>query len=107
MKYLRSEPSPQTKSKQLGQGMTEYIIIVALIAVAAIGAFSFFGDTARNQVAAMASELGGTSGETATKRATKSGTEAVTLTTTNDVGLSNYTDTATKGGVGSSSGGGN
>jgi len=28
---------------QLGQGMTEYIIIVALIAVAAIGVYSYFG----------------------------------------------------------------
>ena len=30
--------------KQLGQGMTEYIIIVALIAIAAIAVYSIFGD---------------------------------------------------------------
>ena len=42
-----------------GQGMTEYIIIVALIAVAAIGVFRFYGNTARSQVAVAASELGG------------------------------------------------
>jgi Flp pilus assembly pilin Flp len=30
-----------------GQGMTEYIIIVALIAVAAIGIYRLFGDTVR------------------------------------------------------------
>ncbi len=30
------------KNKVLGQGMTEYIIIVALIAIAAIGVFKFF-----------------------------------------------------------------
>lgn len=98
MKYLQSKATPQSKTKQFGQGMTEYIIIVALIAVAAIGAFSLFGDVARNQVAAMASELGGTSGETAVTQATNSGTAATTLTTGTKVGLSNYTDTATKGG---------
>lgn len=32
-----------------GQGMTEYIIIVALIAVAAIGVYSAFGDIVRGQ----------------------------------------------------------
>lgn len=45
--------------KQRGQGMTEYIIIVALIAIAAIGVFTFFGGTVRAQVAAMAGELAG------------------------------------------------
>lgn len=41
--------------------MTEYIIIVALIALAAIAAYSFFGQTVRNQVAAMSEELSGNS----------------------------------------------
>lgn len=45
--------------KQLGQGMTEYIIIVALIAIAAIAAYSFFGSTLRSQVGGMATELAG------------------------------------------------
>ncbi|KRG75615.1 pilus assembly protein [Stenotrophomonas ginsengisoli] len=45
--------------KQRGQGMTEYIIIVALIAIAAIGVFTFFGGTVRSQVAGMANELAG------------------------------------------------
>ena len=48
-------------TRQRGQGMTEYIIIVALIAIAAITVVAFFGDTVRNQVAGMASELSGTS----------------------------------------------
>lgn len=46
-------------SKQHGQGMTEYIIIVALIAVAAIGVYSYFGQTLRNQTAGMAAEMAG------------------------------------------------
>ena len=36
--------------------MTEYIIIVALIAVAAIGVYQLFGNTVRNQTAALAQE---------------------------------------------------
>jgi Flp pilus assembly pilin Flp len=57
-----------TKKKQFGQGMTEYIIIVALIAVAAITVYNLFGDTVRGQVGDMAAELGGgeASGEGAT-----------------------------------------
>ena len=51
--------------KQIGQGMTEYIIIVALIAIAAIAAYSFFGDTVRQQVGNMAAELGGATGDAA------------------------------------------
>jgi len=31
--------------RQAGQGMTEYLIVVALIAVAAIGVYSLFGQT--------------------------------------------------------------
>ncbi len=45
--------------RQRGQGMTEYIIIIALIAIAAIGVFTFFGGTVRAQVAGMAGELAG------------------------------------------------
>jgi len=47
------------KFRQLGQGMTEYIIIVALIAVAAIGVYSYFGDTVKSQTAGLAAELSG------------------------------------------------
>ncbi len=43
-----------------GQGMTEYIIIVALIAIAAIAVVSLFGGTVRSQVAGMAQEMSGT-----------------------------------------------
>jgi pilus assembly protein Flp/PilA len=47
------------KRKQFGQGMVEYIIIVALIAIAAIGVYSMFGKTVRNQSAGLAKELAG------------------------------------------------
>jgi len=72
--------------KQLGQGMTEYIIIVALIAIAAIAAYSFFGDTVRSQVGNMAAELGGTQGnqaavDTATAGALDKGDDTTRLNT--------------------------
>nr|WP_229448365.1 hypothetical protein [Massilia sp. CF038] len=47
------------RSRQLGQGMTEYIIIVALIAVAAIGVYQAFGDVIRGQTSVAASSLAG------------------------------------------------
>jgi type IV pilus assembly protein PilA len=48
--------------KQLGQGMTEYIIIVALVAVSAIAVYQLFGQVIRSQTAAMAKELAGEDG---------------------------------------------
>ena len=45
--------------QQRGQGMTEYIIIVALIAVGAIAVYQYFGQTVRNQTAAIATEIAG------------------------------------------------
>lgn len=47
------------RRKASGQGMTEYIIIVALIAVAAIGVYSAFGDIVRGQTSVAASALAG------------------------------------------------
>jgi Flp pilus assembly pilin Flp len=51
-------------NQQRGQGMMEYIIIVALIAIAAIGIYSAFGKTARNQTAGIALELSGNKADT-------------------------------------------
>ena len=73
MKFFNS-----SKKKMLGQGMTEYIIIVALIAIAAIGVFAAFGDVVKNQVGAMAQELSGNSGASGTTKATAAGTSAQT-----------------------------
>lgn len=55
MRKLRSA----RHSSQRGQGMTEYIIITALIGIAAIAAFTAFSDTVQSQVATMSEELGG------------------------------------------------
>lgn len=78
--------SIQQRCKQLGQGMTEYIIIVALIAIAAITVYNIFGDTVRGQVGDMAAELGGGTGTDAgTTAAGKANTEAAA-----DYGLSDF-----------------
>lgn len=45
--------------RQHGQGMTEYIIVVALISVAAIGVYTLFGQAIRNQTAGLALEVAG------------------------------------------------
>lgn len=57
------------RSRQAGQGMTEYIIIVALIAIAAIAAFTYFGGDVRAQVGGMANELAGKSASQDIQRA--------------------------------------
>lgn len=63
--------SLKMRARQLGQGMTEYIIIVALIAIAAIVVYNLFGDTVRGQVGDMAAELsGGAADQSAAAKAT-------------------------------------
>lgn len=56
---MRAFKSFTSRFKSRGQGMMEYIIIVALIAIAAIGTYSVFGQTVRNQSAGLAKELSG------------------------------------------------
>jgi len=47
------------RKSQLGQGMTEYIIIVALVAIGAIGVYKYFGQTVNGVTAVAAQSLGG------------------------------------------------
>ncbi|MBU0751512.1 MAG: pilus assembly protein [Gammaproteobacteria bacterium] len=72
----------RTASRQRGQGMTEYIIIVALIAVAAIGVYSLFGKTIRNQVAGLAGEVAGTGSASAISAAGAAAGSAATTANT-------------------------
>lgn len=77
------------KMKQLGQGMTEYIIIVALIAIAAIAIYGLFGDTLREQMGIMTEELAGQTG-------TASATDQDTTTATAARGLSDFSEGTTQ-----------
>jgi Flp pilus assembly pilin Flp len=47
------------KLNKKGQGMSEYLIILALVAIATIGAVIFFADNVRDQISTIAEELGG------------------------------------------------
>ena len=42
-----------------GQGMSEYIIMVGLVAIAAIGIYTAFGDQIRNAMDAIGTQLSG------------------------------------------------
>ena len=67
------------RSGQRGQGMTEYIIIVAMIAIAAIAVYQYFGQTVRNQTAAIAQELSGKDGTAAKNAAQTASDKAKTV----------------------------
>jgi Flp pilus assembly pilin Flp len=77
------------KSRQPGQGMTEYIIIVALIAIAAIGVYSYFGKTVRSQTAGMANELAGKSASSNISNA-QSAAQQATSESTQDKTMGKY-----------------
>lgn len=78
----------QSKRSQRGQGMTEYLIIVALIAVAGIGTYRFFGATIRNQTAGLAQQVAG-SANTGTTAAATAATQAASAATVNKQ-MNNY-----------------
>lgn len=60
-----------------GQGMTEYIVIVALIGVAAIGAYSFLGQSIRGATAGLALEVAGEEAKAGIDEAKKASDESV------------------------------
>jgi len=72
-----------------GQGMTEYIIVVALIAIAAIGVYTAFGKTLRGQMAVTAQSLAGKNASQARSEANDGGDAAQTQAG-RDVKLDNY-----------------
>ncbi|MFK7962850.1 MAG: Flp family type IVb pilin [Burkholderiaceae bacterium] len=81
--------APVRGNRVCGQGMTEYIVIVALIAVAAIGTYSLLGQTVRNQTAGLALEISGKPGRAAISAAGTNATQAQAKANKKK-GLSNY-----------------
>ena len=70
------------RRSEKGQGMTEYIIIVALIAIAAIGVVTIFGDNIRDLFAGATNALAGeTKVQVGTEKARVSHTKSKTLKT--------------------------
>ncbi|MBX2878391.1 MAG: hypothetical protein KTR32_00585 [Granulosicoccus sp.] len=75
--------------KITGQGLTEYLIIVAIVAIACVGAASFFGDTIKANFLALGSDL--TGGEAVDRVAETSTSRAKAKTDTNSkTTLGNY-----------------
>ncbi|SDB51168.1 Flp pilus assembly protein, pilin Flp [Pseudidiomarina indica] len=89
-------PPPHTSWRVRGQGMTEYIIIVALVAVAAIGVYSLLGKAVRGQVAGIASEVTGQSANSQLNTARSAARRANTLSR-QDVNLGNYDEVTESG----------
>lgn len=80
---------PSFRGAQRGQGMTEYIVIVALIAVAAIAVYQFFGQTIRTQTSGIALEVSGQAADAAIQAAQESANSAIAEGNTKK-GLDNY-----------------
>lgn len=87
------------RRRQSGQGMTEYLIILALVGIAAIAVYSFFGQTVRSEMGAISSQLAGQpakpgldSAKAASGNANTEGTNQYNLATYNSE------DTSLKGG---------
>lgn len=80
-----------TRRKSLGQGMTEYIVIVALVGVAAIGVYSFLGQSIRGATSGIALELAGEDASKGIAEAKKAADKAVN-TAKKKATLKNYND---------------
>ena len=91
--------TPAPTRRQAGQGMTEYIVIVALIAVAAIATYQFFGQTIRNQTAGIAREVAGQTASGAINAANQSSQGAL-AEGARVKGLDSYTNDNARGGGG-------
>lgn len=84
------------KRYQYGQGMTEYIIVLALIAIAAIGVYSFLGKSVRNQVAGVAQEISGQSAADEVSAAQQAAQQA-SSNADQDYELGNYDEATEQG----------
>lgn len=78
-----------SRLRQRGQGMTEYIIIVALVAIAAIAAFTFFGGAMRSQLGGVAKELAGEDGGQSRQQAGQKA-DSVVAEGANERGMADY-----------------
>ena len=100
---MRSTTSRALVRRQRGQGMSEYIIITALVAVAGIGLFAAFGDTLQSQMASMSQEMSGQSGSQDIQSAQTSANTARTRAAQAD-SLANYNQQTNSGSAAGSTG---
>lgn len=95
--YQRNHQYSRVGNRKQGQGMTEYIVVLALVVVAAIGVYSFFGKTVRNQMAGIAQEISGKSSTTQVRDAAAAAQSAADRAN-QDYNLSNYDEATNSGG---------
>lgn len=69
---MREKPGKNRK----GQGLTEYIIVVALVAIAGIGIVNIFGNQLRNQFHTIVKAMAGSQTGAVESLAEKAGREA-------------------------------
>jgi RHS repeat-associated protein len=93
--------------RQLGQGMTEFVIIVMAVGVGAVFVYTQFGDVLRGQTAAGAKALAGQSGEVQTASAQEAANAAAGGTSRNLGNAAGGGSGGSSGGGGNSDGGGN
>ncbi|MEY3573330.1 MAG: hypothetical protein RJA77_1245 [Pseudomonadota bacterium] len=89
--WISKQRIRQSVHRPSGQGMTEYIIVVAVVAVAAIGVYSLLGQTIRNQTAGIAQEIAGNDAGSAISAA-NSNANTARLTANNAKGLRNFNE---------------
>ncbi|MDO4637453.1 MAG: pilus assembly protein [Lautropia sp.] len=89
MAHTFKSPRASSKKKSLGQGMTEYIVIVALVGVAAIGVYSFLGQSVRGATSSIAMEIAGENGNDGIKAAKDASDKALNAAKTKAT-LKNY-----------------
>ena len=89
MKIINNRRGPQ--GRQAGQGMAEYIIIVALVAVAGIATWGLVGNSIGQSAAGVASAIAGTDASDIRKKAEKSASDAADKAGDQKT-LSNYAD---------------
>ena len=83
------------KLAQRGQGMTEYIIAVALIGIASMGVYTLYGRVMRHQSAAVAASISGD--DVTAKDSNKSGNTAAKLAPVEasaEINLKNFSEPA-------------
>jgi len=81
----------QRLSRQAGQGMAEYIIIVALVAVAGLATWELVGSSIGQSAAGVASAIAGTDASAIRDEAQTTATEASDQAANNE-NLSDYAD---------------
>ena len=83
--------SRASNKSQKGQGMTEYLIMVGVIAIGALGVFGYMGEALEEQVVGVSAEISGQDGTDNRDNAVDAVANANTLTADDQNNLSNYT----------------